>query len=164
MENRGQIFDKLFNEYKDKLYRLCFSYCGAHAVAEDLLQESFSKIWLHLDTFKHQSSYSTWMYRITVNTCLTYLRSNKSKTVALVDGFADVASSENYTEEPINQLNIAIMQLQEIDRIMIGMVLEDMSYKEIGEVMGMQENNVGVKVYRIKRQLKKILERIGYHE
>ena len=163
MQNKEQLFDQLFRDFKEKLYRLCFSYCNNKVVAEDLLQESFSKIWLHLDKFKRECSYSTWMYRIAANTCLMYLRSNKSNPIILKEVFTDSANTESYNEEPINELNKAISQLEEIDRLIISMVLQELGYKEIGEVLGISENNVGVKVHRIKGQLRKLLEKKVYN-
>lgn len=163
MQNKEQLFDQLFRDFKDKLFRLCYSYCNNKVVAEDLLQESFSKIWLHLDKFKKECSYSTWMYRIAANTCLMYIRRHKNNPVIFSEVIADSANSAPYTEEPINELNRAIGTLEEIDRIIISMVLQELGYKEIGEVLGITENNVGVKVHRIKGQLKKILEKKDYN-
>ena len=142
---------------------LCYSYCNNKAVAEDLLQESFSKIWLHLESFKQECSYSTWMYRITANTCLMYLRGNKANPIILQETFKDSANTDPYNEDSINALNKAIGLSQEIDRLLISMVLQEVSYKEIGEVLGISENNVGVKVYRIKIELKKLLEKKVYN-
>lgn len=163
MQNKEQLFDDLFRDFKERLFRLCYSYCNNTHVAEDMLQDSFSKIWLHLDTFKEECAYSTWMYRITANTCLMYLRSNKTNPVVLQDSFTDIASPEKYSEEPVNALNKAIGQLVEIDRLIISLVLQEVNYKEIGEVLGISENNVGVKVHRIKGELKKILEKNSNH-
>jgi RNA polymerase sigma-70 factor (ECF subfamily) len=163
VQNKEQLFDQLFRDYKEKLYRLCFSYCNNKTVAEDLLQESFSKIWLHLESFKQECSYSTWMYRIAANTCLMYLRSSKINPIILQETFYDAANTEPYNEEPVNELNNAIGQLEEIDRLIISMVLQELSYREIGEVLGISENNVGVKVHRIKAALKILLQKKVYH-
>ena len=163
MQNKEQLFDQLFRDFKEKLFRLCYGYCNNHAVAEDMLQDSFSKIWLHLDNFKMECAYSTWMYRITANTCLMHLRSNKTNPIVLQENFRDTTSDVRYSEEPVNELNKAIAQLEEIDRLLISMVLQEVSYKEIGAVLGISENNVGVKVHRIKVQLKKLLEKKVYN-
>ena len=93
-EDKGKLFNDLFHQFKEKLYRLCYSYCNSNALAEDLLQESFSKIWIHLDTFRQECSYSTWMYRITANTCLMYLRTHKKNPVILQEVNADHHATE----------------------------------------------------------------------
>lgn len=156
-EDKGKLFNDLFHQFKEKLYRLCYSYCNSNALAEDLLQESFSKIWIHLDTFRQECSYSTWMYRITANTCLMYLRTHKKNPVILQEVNADHHATESYTEAPVNALIAAITKLDDLERMIITMLLDEVSYKEIAAVLGISENNVGVKVHRIKQQLKRLL-------
>lgn len=160
MQNKEQLFEQLFSDFKEKMFRLCYSYCNKHAEAEDLVQESFSKVWLHLDSFKGESAYSTWIYRITVNTCLMHIRSKKKYHFENDDQIPEIPTEKSDAEEKVNGLYRAITQLNEIDRVLISMVLEELSYKEIGEVMGISENNIGVKVHRIKRQLKKLMTKI----
>ena len=159
--DKNKLFESLFSDYKEKIYRLCYSYSNDNDTAKDLLQESFSKVWTHLDTFQNKSEYSTWIYRIAVNTCLNYLRSTKSKRLEFREALPEIREEEIDTETQINQLYIAIKQLEEIDRLLISMVLDDVSYKEIGVILGISENNVGVKVHRIKKQLKDILTKMN---
>src|SRR5690606_32723995 len=146
----------LYREYKDKVFRLCYSYCNDHALAEDLMQDSFSKVWQHLEDFQNKSSFSTWFYRIAVNTCLMHIRANKNVKFIHTPQLPEPQELP-YDETELNKLYAAIVRLNEMDRILISMVLEDISYKEIGEVMGISENSVGVKVHRVKKQLKDIL-------
>lgn len=161
VHNKEKLFEQLFTEYKEKLYRLCFSYCNQAALAEDLLQESFSKIWQHLEKFENRSAYSTWMYRITVNTCLMHIRSNQKNSVENRATLPEVPAGETYQEDSLNQLYKSIQQLNEPDRLLISLVLEDVSYKQIAEIMGLRENNVGVKVHRIKGQLKVLMTKMS---
>ncbi|VXB83917.1 RNA polymerase subunit sigma-24 [Flavobacterium sp. 9AF] len=159
--DKNKLFESLFSDYKEKIYRLCYSYSNDNDTAKDLLQESFSKVWTHLDTFQNKSEYSTWIYRIAVNTCLNYLRSTKNKRVEFRDALPEMREEEIDVETQINHLYIAIKELEEIDRLLISMVLDDISYKEIGTILGISENNVGVKVHRIKKQLKDILTKMN---
>lgn len=159
--DKNKLFENLFSDYQQKIYRLCYSYSNDDATAKDLLQESFSKVWTHLDTFQNRSEYSTWIYRIAVNTCLNYLRSTKNKRVEFRDAVPDRKEEEIDTETQINHLYLAIKKLEEVDRLLISMVLDDISYKEIGLILGISENNVGVKIHRIKKQLKDILTKMN---
>ncbi|MFD1605233.1 RNA polymerase sigma factor [Flavobacterium artemisiae] len=161
MENKQKIFDHLFTEYRDWIFRLCYSYTRSETQAEDLVQECFSKVWINLSSFEHRSDYSTWIYRIAANTCLMRLRKEKNNPIEYHDNLKDNSSEEKYEdkEEQSNVLYGAIAQLNEIDRIIISMVLEDVPQKQIGEVLGITENNVNIKVYRIKKQLKELLSK-----
>lgn len=159
MENRQAIFDELFARYRDWVFRLCYSYTRSEAQAEDLVQECFSKVWLNLPDFQHRSDYSTWIYRIAANTCLMQLRREKNNPVEYREQLQDSASEERFDDREQQSENLykAIGNLGEMDRLIISMVLEDVPQKQIGDVLGITENNVNVKVHRIKRQLKEIL-------
>jgi RNA polymerase sigma factor (sigma-70 family) len=159
LENKQAIFDQLFSQYRDWIYRLCYSYTRSEDQAEDLMQECFSKVWLNLSNFQNRSDYSTWIYRIAANTCLMQLRREKNNPVEYHQQLKESAAEEhtNDREQQSENLYKAINQLGEMDRLIISMVLEDTPQKQIGEVLGITENNVNVKVYRIKKQLKEIL-------
>ncbi|MWB93070.1 sigma-70 family RNA polymerase sigma factor [Flavobacterium sp. GA093] len=161
MENKQKIFDQLFTQYRDWIFRLCYSYTRSEIQAEDLVQECFSKVWLNLSSFEHRSDYSTWIYRIAANTCLMQLRREKNNPVEYHQKLKDGSSEDRqeYNEDRSTVLYNAIALLNEIDRIIISMVLEDIPQKQIGEVLGITENNVNIKVYRIKRQLKELLSK-----
>jgi RNA polymerase sigma factor (sigma-70 family) len=160
VSDKQRIFNVLFSEYKDWVYRLCYAYTRNEAQAEDLVQECFSKVWVHLDSFQHRSDYSTWIYRIAANTCLMQLRKEKNNPIVYFDQLKENISEDDTTssiEEQSNKLYKAIIRLSEIDRIIISMVLEDVPQKQIGEVLGITENNVNIKVHRIKKQLQLLL-------
>ena len=128
--------------------------------ANDLTQETFIKIWKHLETFRGQSSHKTWIYRITVNTCLQLIKKEKRKSSLPIDAVAHKLTSEstNDLSEESVRLYKAIGQLNKIDRLVIMMVLEGQEYEDIAEVLGIQPTNLRVKIHRIKKRLKKILE------
>lgn len=159
MENKHKIFDELFAQYKDWVFRLCYSYTHSEVQAEDLVQECFSKVWLNLSGFEHRSDYSTWIYRIAANTCLMQLRKEKNNPVEYCEQLQEKPAEEssNDQEKQAQNLYRAIAQLSEMDRLIISMVLENVAQKQIGEVLGITENNVNVKVHRIKKQLKELL-------
>jgi RNA polymerase sigma factor (sigma-70 family) len=161
LENKQKIFDQLFTEYRDWIFRLCYSYTKSETQAEDLVQECFSRVWLNLSSFQNRSDYSTWIYRIAANTCLMQLRKEKNNPIEYRGSLKDDSAEEKQEEKEEQSATLykAIAQLTEIDRIIISMVLEDVSQKQIGEVLGITENNVNVKVYRIKKQLKDLLSK-----
>jgi len=158
----NQLFAQLFNEYKSMVLQVCTGFLeGNKALASDLLQEVFINTWVALPNFKGESSPKTWIYRITVNTCLTYLRKQKGKRQLNVQGLpeqvADVIADTSVPKD-YNQLYHAIGQLESTDRLIIMMVLDEMEYAEISIVMGISEGTLRVKIHRIKQRLKNIMQ------
>ncbi|MGK6351964.1 RNA polymerase sigma factor [Parapedobacter sp. DT-150] len=158
MDNQRQLFQRLFEDNSKRVYHLCYGYTGDSDAANDLMQETFIKVWQNLGKFRNQSQFSTWIYRIAVNTCLSYLRTAKRRaTDELNDNII-----ENYTEEPsekqeqIALLYKSIAQLEENERIIITMVLDEIPYAEIAEIAGISEGNLRVKIHRIKHKLTEI--------
>ncbi|WP_046746073.1 RNA polymerase sigma factor [Kordia zhangzhouensis] len=155
----SQQFTNIYQNHYDKVYRLCLGYVnGDEALAKDLVQDTFIKVWEHLDQFKQKSSIGTWIYRITVNTCLLFIRKQKKGKF----NESDILNSlENTTEEKIIQENrlqqmyACIQQLKETDRIIILLVLEGVSQKEIADITGHSHQNIRVLVHRIKEKLSK---------
>ncbi len=133
---------------------------GDDDVAKDLTQEVFITIWNKLDSFKGRSSYKTWIYRITVNTCLQHLRKETKKNELSISKFEHLLTDESDTTrtEAGKDLYQAIAQLNAVDKLVIMMVLDGLEYESISEVMGINETNVRVKIHRIKKRLKKILD------
>lgn len=123
-------------------------------LADDLLQEVFIKVWQHYDKFRGESQISTWMYRIAVNTCLQYLRADKSKHNTALDNLQwkeDDAETEK--EQQVQLLYKCISELAETDRLIITLMLEEVPYPEIAAATGISEGNLRVKIHRIKQQL-----------
>lgn len=163
MENRQFFFERIFKEYRHKLYRLCYGYAKDEMLSEDLVQECFSKIWIHLPDFAGRSDIGTWIYRIAVNTCLMQLRKSDKRQLEYQESLKYHIPEEvsEDKEERSAALFEAIGQLKEIDRLIISMVLEDLTQKQIGDVLGITENNVNIKVHRIKKQLKDLMLKRG---
>lgn len=158
MKGTRSVFETLYKEHHAMVHQMCMGFMkGDRDLANDLSQEIFINVWNALIGFKNESSYKTWIYRITVNTCLQYIRKEKNKKrVSMDDGF-DVAEKLNETEEDNTRLYKAVGQLPEVDRLVIMMVLEDVSYQEIADVVGITETNLRVKIHRIKKRLKELL-------
>jgi RNA polymerase sigma factor (sigma-70 family) len=153
--DKEAAFKKIFEANSKKIYHLCYGYTGDEDSANDLMQETFLKVWQNLDKFRNQAMISTWIYRIAVNTCLTYLRSEKRQakdelTPELEETTGEVVSEKN---EQVAQLYKCISKLEETERIIITMVLDEVPYPEIAEISGISEGNLRVKVFRIKQRL-----------
>lgn len=162
-KGKQTFFESIYHANKDKIYRLCLGFTGNAVDAEDLLQEVLLKVWSNLDSFQEKSKIETWIYRIATNTALLYINRKKRSE----NKFQETPPEHlNFKREDhdstidlqINQLYQAIYKLKQMDRIIISLVLDDKSYKEIAEITGLQVNHIGVKINRIKKELKKILE------
>jgi RNA polymerase sigma factor (sigma-70 family) len=149
-------FNKLFDKQYGKVFRLCKGYFnGNEALASDSAQEVFIKIWESLDSFRGESSISTWIYRISVNTCLLYLRKQSTKKEKVMNAFPSIAA-EQYSfeeEEKLQKMYRCIQKLEEKDKMIMLMMLEGIGYQEISEVVGITEEALRVRIHRIKKNL-----------
>lgn len=143
------------------IIKLCRAYTNSQEDFEDYYQEVCLQIWRSKDNFRQESEWSTWVYRITLNVCLTLLKKEKNKGCHFVSDSlpADKMEDNNaFSDESLNILYAAIRKLSEIDRAVIMLYLEEKSYQEIAVIIGTNPNNIGVRVNRIKVRLKKILD------
>ena len=142
------------------IIKICRAYTDTQEDFEDYYQEVCLQIWRSQDSFREQSEWSTWIYRISLNVCLTLLKKKKKKHHFVSDAMPDEAieDSRSFVDESLNQLFQAIRQLSEIDRAVIMLYLEEKSYQEIAEIIGTNQNNIGVRIKRIKERLKKLLD------
>ncbi len=156
-----QLFETVYRECYPMVRQMCLGFMkGNIDLANDLSQEVFINIWNALLNFKGKSTHKTWVYRITVNTCLQYIRKEKKKNRLSMDKIEHALVDESQNPEPDQEQGLykAIGQLEELDRLMIMMVLEGQDYDTISNVLGIKPTNVRVKIHRIKKRLKKILE------
>ena len=119
-------------------------------------------IWVGLKKFRHESAYGTWVYRITVNTIFLFNKQEgKRRPEQLGDNIIDSSVTEMELkisqEKNVELLYSAITSLEELDRILIGLYLEKLKYEEIGSILGISTNHVGVKISRIKERIQKQL-------
>lgn len=143
------------------IIKLCRAYTNSQEDFEDYYQEVCLQIWRSKDNFREESQWSTWVYRIALNVCLTLLKKKKNNVQHFVsDSVMDEETESNYafSDESLNLLYAAIRRLSEIDRAVIMLYLEEKSYMEIADIIGTNQNNIGVRVNRIKERLKKILD------
>ncbi|MDC1161868.1 RNA polymerase sigma factor [Tenacibaculum sp.] len=159
--NKEQKFKQVYKESKNKVYRLCLGFMGNKTDADDLFQEVFIKVWNSLEMFRNESNIDTWIYRITTNTALLTLnRKTKlnKKEIAYqpnIPHYEIENQNSNDKEQEVKKLYKAISSLKEIDRIIIGLLLENCSYEDISNITGLKTSNVGVRINRIKKTLSK---------
>lgn len=141
--------------------QLCMGFVkGDQDQAKDLTQEVFIQVWNNLQSFRQESSPKTWIYRITVNTCLNHLKKQKSQDEKLGEILRNQETTEEieFTEtDPSKMLFEAMSKLSEVDRLVTGLLLEDVPQEEIAAILGITEVNLRVKIHRIKLRLKKLI-------
>ena len=161
--SKEQQFRELISEHEDKIYRICSWYFTDTDERNDAYQEALIKIWEQLHSFKGKSKISTWLYRVTVNICLSGIRSNKRR-LSHIDTDRKVESLEipeaTSETEGIKDKKLKFFQhfmetLGLADRTLVSLYLEDISTREMADITGLSEANVRVKIFRVKEQIKK---------
>jgi RNA polymerase sigma-70 factor (ECF subfamily) len=154
-------FINLINQHQGLIHKICFMYEQDQDARNDLFQEVVLQLWKSFPTFRGEAKITTWMYRIALNTAISGYRkqSRHIKTEDLNEMHMNI--SEQYSgdqrEENFQRLQAAIRQLSEIERAMIMMALEEIPYEEIAETIGITQNNVRVRMNRIREKLKKMM-------
>ena len=150
-----EYFTQLVRENKSTIYTVCYMFSKDEDEVNDLFQETLINMWKGIDSFREESKISTWIYRVALNTCLLQER-KKKKEVKKVPLNMNVNFFEDNDPDStqVRILHQRIGKLGPVDRALVMMWLEGMSYDEIGAVMGITPQNVGVKLFRIKEKLK----------
>ena len=154
-------FVELLEKHQNIAHKVCRLYTNNQDAHNDLFQEITIQLWKAYPKFRGDSKFSTWMYRVGLNTAITLYRKNKRRIkTEEFDAFQFKISAEAYDDSEEQQLKLmykAVRQLNDIDKALIFLYLEDKGYKEISETMGISEVNARVKMNRIKTKLKTIL-------
>lgn len=154
-------FESLYQTHYRMVMQLCLGFVKGDAeLSKDLTQEVFIQVWNHLDRFRQEASPKTWIYRITVNTCLNYLKKQKSQDEKMGEILREQETTEEieFTEtDPGKMLFEAMGKLSEIDRLVTGLLLEEVPQEEIAAILGITEGNLRVKIHRVKLRLKKLI-------
>ncbi len=140
------------------IHKVCSIYCDSDDDRKDLFQEIVTQLWKSFPSFRRESKFSTWMYRVALNTAITSFKKSKRRPDqnSLSFEFVQVVdeSTSNEIEENIKQLHNAINHLTGIEKSIILLFLENKKYEEIAEITGITQNYVRVKMNRIKKKLK----------
>lgn len=159
-EDLEQQFLQLLKENQQRINRICSIYANNKEDQKDLMQEVIFNIWKALPSYQQTSSINTWVYRIILNVCLkkTY---RKTKPTISLDNLTFEPSIEATQSSPkLEALRSCIAKLAFSDRSIIVLYLEELSYREIGDLVGISENYVAVKLKRIKKKLANCLETV----
>lgn len=151
-------FTDIIQKHSALINKVCYFYASDQLPFEDLRQEVYLNIWQALPQFRGESKLSTWLYRIAVNSALMVIRSSKTKmeTVSMDFGLLNVSSEiDDIQKENLQAMYSIINRLENIEKAIILLWLDEHSYEEIGETLGMNRNTVATKIRRIKEKLSK---------
>jgi len=173
LQGDNDAFAQLIEIYQDKVYNLCLRMCGDREDAKDLAQEAFLKAWRGLRFYKHEAAFSTWLYRLTSNVCIDYLRQKKRKTAVSLtsqeeEEQVDIPDPTPLPEEQVLQqqrneaVADAMAQLEDEFRLVLTLrVVQERSYDEIAEIMDLKVGTVKSRLARAREKLRKILLKNG---
>ena len=169
---KEEQFNQILSENSDRIQRICRYYNSNAEDQKDMYQEVLVNIWKSLDNFRGDSAISTWVYRVAVNTSLSFTGKTYKQMKLMVNADTQNLSSilddegleaKQKEDSQLNQLQNELNQLSVIDKALISLMLEGLSMRDIADVIGISEPNVKVKIHRIKAQLKTKLTG-GTHE
>ncbi len=157
---REQSFVKLIHEHQGIIHKICRLYRDSKEDREDLFQEIAYQLWKSFASYKGEAKISTWMYRIALNTAIASFR-KKKLNVEYRPELPELSYFEESDEYQIRQerLFAVLKQLNESERAIITLYLDELSYRQIAEIIGINENNLGVKLNRIKLKIQKLIIR-----
>jgi RNA polymerase sigma-70 factor (ECF subfamily) len=159
MRDKEKDFVEVIESHKNLLYKIAHTYCKDSQDQNDLVQDIILQIWQSFEKYNQQYKYSTWIYRIALNVAINFYKKEKRKKGILhpiSPRIFNLGETNGFFEqdERGQWLQKFISELKEIDKALIILYLEEKSYKEIAEIMGISETNVSTKIGRIKASLK----------
>ena len=151
------VFDSWLSTYKGVLFKVVRAYAFTRHDQEDLFQEIATQVWISVPSFEGNSAPSTWIYRVALNTAISWSRKelrHRDKIKEALDGDeAALRPNDSEIDPRLDWLYEQITQLNELDRSLTLLLLDGFSYKEMADALGMSETNVGVRIHRIKAYL-----------
>lgn len=152
-----QEFMTMIREYERVIYKVCYLYTTPHVTLGDLYQDVVLNLWKAFPKFRGECKTSTWVYRIALNTCISFLRKEKNiPEFITLTGEADRMEEDDETQAMLKQLYRLINRLGQLEKSIVLLYLEEKSYEEIAEITGLTLTNVATKLSRIKDKLRKM--------
>ncbi len=153
--NQTFDFERLVMEHKSTIYSVCYMFTETKIEADDLFQEVLISLWQGKDSYRGDASLRSWVYRVSMNTCISYKRKKRVKTVPL-DISPEVIGSDSPESKQAKMLHERISRLEPFDRAIVLLWLENLPYDEIAAIVGISAKAVGVRLIRIKDKLKSL--------
>ncbi|MDQ6608533.1 MAG: RNA polymerase sigma factor [Bacteroidota bacterium] len=152
------VFERDIKEHKLLIYKVCRIYAYCTADREDLYQEIVLQLWNSYQKFRGEAKFSTWLYRVAINTAITGIRRQKKFIRSYEPSQLPVLADEKdeNEQEQLNELYTAIEQLNQIEKAIVMLYLEDRSYEEMEEILGISNGTLRVKMNRIKEKLRQL--------
>ena len=152
--DHNKYFEEVIREHRILILKVCWMFSYDEAGQKDLYQDICINIWKGLPGFKGRSTISTWLYRVALNTALSQKRRNQREPLEQALDIGDIPTDKSEDKhEQVNALYAGIDQLKSSEKAIILLYLEEKSYEEIAEIIGISKGNVSVKLVRIKRKL-----------
>lgn len=149
-------FEQLVKKHKNTIYTVCFMFSKDSEEVNDLFQEVLIAIWQGLPTFKGQSNIATWIWRISLNTCISCERKKKKNVTVPLSMDVDYFEDKDADAQQVRMLYERVHQLKPFDRAIVLLWLEGIPYDEIAAVVGITTSNVATRLFRIREQLKQM--------
>ena len=156
MTTKEQQFEQTVTEHKNTIYMVCYLFTNDSEEVNDLFQETLINLWKGFDSFENRSDIRTWIYRVALNTCITLDRKNRRTTATTLSMDINLFKDNDADTQQVDILHHRISKLKPFDRAIVLLWLENLSYEEIGQIVGISTKNVSVRLFRIKEQLKKL--------
>lgn len=150
-------FLQLVNEHQHMIHKICRLYRHSREDREDLFQEIVFQLWKSAPSFEGRAKFSTWLYRVALSTALTSYR-KKTVPVVYMDAVPEPTADSTISNEQQQQFWQALTRLPDNDKAIIALYLENLSYQEIADILGITHSNVGVKLNRAKQRLHQLLK------
>ena len=155
MEQRERDFTQTIHEHKSTIYTVCYMFSKDEEEVADLFQEILINLWRGFESFNGASNIKTWIYRVSLNTCISADRKRRRRKESPgLNMNINLFTDNDDDSKQIRLLQKRISRLGQFDRAIVLLWLENMSYEEIGAIVGISAKNVSVRLYRIKEQLK----------
>jgi RNA polymerase sigma-70 factor (ECF subfamily) len=152
--HKKQIFEEWLASHKALLFKVVRAYAADASDRDDLFQEIIIQVWRSISSFRQESSVTTWLYRIALNTSIKWIKRERPYSQnEKIDAIENLLVERTVEDDRLAWLYEEIHQLDEIDRSIALLLLDGFTYKEIATVLGITETNVGVKINRIKKTL-----------
>jgi len=156
MDTTEQQFAETVRQHKSTIYTVCYMFSNDEDEVADLFEEVLINLWKGFSSFEGRSDLRTWVYRLSLNTCISADRKKRKKKTIPLSMDINLFEDDDSDTRQVQMLRRRIMRLAPFDRAIVLLWLENMSYEEIGQVVGITAKNVSVRLYRIKEQLKKL--------